>query len=136
MSESIARIDPRNSPSRIKTHRIDLRPDLRPDDGTGRPRMHGKTPMLYNGEVIGSSDQPEYDAARILLAKGAPMPEDKLETCRGEMLCMSGVVGKLAKWTVEETKNGNPTFKLRPWKAFEIAEGRSPAAEMPEATLV
>lgn len=106
----------------MTVHRIDLRPDLRKEG-------HGKTPMLYNGKVIGSSDQPEYAAARWLLDNNAAMPEDKLETYRGEVPCMSGAIGQLAKWTIEETKHGNPTFKLRRWKALEIAEVRSPAPE-------
>ena len=87
--------------------------------------------MLYNGKRIGASDQPEYAAARWLLANNAALPEDRLETYRGGMLCMSGIVGKLAEWTVEETKHGNPTFKLRPYRPFSTVEERPPAAKTP-----
>jgi hypothetical protein len=114
----------------MTNHRIDLRPDLRPEG-----RKHGATPMLYQGKQIGSSDQPEYAAARWLLENNAADPADFLETYRGEIPCMSGIVGKLAKLTVEESKRGNPTFSLRPWRENwrenRIAGGGSPAVEPP-----
>jgi hypothetical protein len=95
----------------MATHRIDLRPDLRPAG-----RRHGQIPMLYRGKPIGSSDQPEYAAARWLLDNNAAAPEDRLETYRDDTLCMSGIVGKLAKWTVLEHddpgKNNRPTLEL------------------------
>jgi hypothetical protein len=97
----------------MTTHCIFLRPDIRPDG-----RSWGRTPVLYNDKVIGSSDQPEYDAARWLLANNAAHPDDRLETYRGSLLCMSGVVGELAKWTVVESEHGHPTFSLRRWRPF------------------
>src|ERR1700730_5602151 len=111
-------------------HRIDLRPDLRPGK-----RSYGKTPMLYNGKVIGASDQPEYAAARWLLNNNAAMPEDKLETYRGEMLCMSGIVGQLAKWTVLEhddpRKHDKPTLELARWRPFPTTAVRPRTPETP-----
>lgn len=92
-------------------HRIDLRPDLRKE-------AWGKTPMLYHGKVIGSSDQPEYAAARWLLDNNAALSDDRLETYRGKTMCMSGEIGKLAQWTIEESAHGNPSLRLRRWKPF------------------
>jgi hypothetical protein len=108
----------------MNVHRIDLRPDMRPGG-----RQWGKTPMLYRGEVIGSSHDPEYAAARWLLDDGMAAPEDRLETYRGETLCMRGIVGKLAKWTVVENKDGDPTFTLSHWKPFPGSSVGSPAPE-------
>jgi hypothetical protein len=107
-------------------HRIDLRPDLRPGG-----KKHGRTPMVYLGEVIGSSNDPEYAAARWLLDNGRAQPEDRLETYRGEMFCMAGIVGKLAKLTVVENKHGNPTFVIRPYMPISIDKEASRTAETP-----
>jgi hypothetical protein len=46
-----------------------------------------------------------YDAARRLLAAGAD-PADTVETVRGGVLSMSGVIGKLARWQVEFRASG------------------------------
>jgi hypothetical protein len=97
----------------METHRIDLRPDLRP-----RGCRHGKTPMLYQGKSIGSSNSPVYAAVRWLLDNNAAAPDDTVESYRGEMLCMSGRAGELAKWTVRENDHGNPSLQLVPYKAF------------------
>jgi hypothetical protein len=107
-----------------KTHRIDLRPDLRPEG-------HGRTPMLYNGKLIGKSNSPIYDAARWLLENHAAWLDDTVETWRGETLCMSGVAGELAKWTVEERKDGKPSLELRRWKPFPARAVLPPAAKTP-----
>jgi len=95
------------------THVISLRPDLRKNK-----KAHGPLAMLYCGVVIGSSRQPIYDAARYLLDSDRAEPGDRVETWRGEVLCMSGVAGDLAKRTVVENDHGNPAFQLRRWKAF------------------
>jgi hypothetical protein len=110
----------------MEAHRIDLRPDLRPGG-----KQHGPTPMLYRGNIIGSSDQPEYAGARWLLDNGKALPEDKLETWRGETLCVSGIIGKLAKLTVVENGHGDPTFQLRTYKPFPTETVRLPAAKTP-----
>lgn len=58
--------------------------------------------------------------ARRLLAEGAS-PEDRIEGWRGDMLCLSGVVGVLAERSLSERDNGNPTFawvKYRPMPDF------------------
>jgi hypothetical protein len=104
----------------MTTHRVDLLP---------LPKRHGRTPMVYNGKVIGASNSPIYAAARWPLDNGLAWPDDIVETYRGETLCMSGKAGELAKWTVEEAKHGNPSLVLRSWKAFETWEEGSPAAE-------
>jgi len=111
----------------MRTRRIDLLP---------LPNCHGKTPMVYNGKAIGTSNLPIYAAARWLLDNGAAFPDDIVETYRGETLCMSGNAGELAKWTVEETTHGNPSLVLRHWKAFETLGESSLAAKTAESVSV
>jgi hypothetical protein len=93
-------------------HRIDLQP-RKPNE----PHFGGET-MLFNGKAIGKSEKPLYDAARWLLANNAAAESDTVATYRGETQCMGGLVGVLAKWTVEERKNGRPSLRLVPYKAF------------------
>jgi hypothetical protein len=87
------------------THRIDLKP---PEKG------YGRTHMFYRGQHIGHSDSPIFAAARWLLANGMAEPGDRVETYRGETLCMSGKAGGLAKWTVCENAHGNPRSRSAP----------------------
>ena len=120
----------------VDFHRINLRPELRPRTGRASddrlvPRGYGPTPMSYHGEVIGQSNQPLYAAARWLLDHGIANAEDEVGTYRGETLSMHGIVGELAKLTVEEAKNGRPTFKLHPWKPFVLGAVGSLAVETP-----
>jgi hypothetical protein len=56
-----------------------------------------------------------YDVARRLLEEGADS-HDTVETRRGSILSMSGVIGELAKWTIEERRKGG--LRLAPWKPF------------------
>jgi hypothetical protein len=106
----------------MTVHRIDLRPDL---------PGGGKTPMVYLGALMFMRN--EYVAARWLLGTGRALPTDRLETYRGDMLCMSGVVGKLAKWTVLEHddpgKHNRPTLELARWRPFPTHAVGSPAPE-------
>jgi hypothetical protein len=74
--------------------------------------------MFYRGQHIGHSDSPIFAAARWLLANGMAEPGDRVETYRGETLCMSGKAGGLAKWTVCENAHGNPSLQLVRWKPF------------------
>ena len=60
-----------------------------------------KATMLLNGETLGTSRQPIYAAARILLGIGA-LPSDTAETRRNGVTCMTGVIGSLATRTVSE----------------------------------
>jgi hypothetical protein len=60
-----------------------------------------KAKMLLNGEDLGTSRQPIYAAARILLGIGA-LPSDTAETRRKGVTCMTGVIGSLATRTVSE----------------------------------
>lgn len=57
--------------------------------------------MMLNGEDLGTSRQPIYAVARILLGIGA-LPSDTAETRRNGVTCMSGVIGSLATRTVSE----------------------------------
>jgi hypothetical protein len=94
-------------------HRIDLREN---------PRRYGPTSMFYNGKGVGSSKTPIFAAARWLLDNNAAFPTDRLETYRGETLCMSGIVGELAKWTVTEHDDPGyrPTLELTRWRPFPM----------------
>jgi hypothetical protein len=89
---------------------------------------HGKTPMFYQGKVIGSSHSPIYAAARWLLENGLANSDDEVATYRGSTPCQSGKVGELAKRTVEEAKHGNPSLIFRRWKAFRHGAVEPPAA--------
>jgi len=60
-----------------------------------------KAKMLLNGEDLGTSRQPIYAAARILLGIGA-LPSDTAETRRNGVTSMTGVIGSLATRTVSE----------------------------------
>jgi hypothetical protein len=60
-----------------------------------------KAKMLLNGEDLGTSRQPIYAAARILLGIGA-LPSDTAETRRNGVTCMTGVIGSLATRSVSE----------------------------------
>jgi hypothetical protein len=91
--------------------------------------------MSYRGEVIGQSDQPIYAAARWPLDRGIAEPGDEIATYRGETLCMSGNVGDLAKWTVEELKKGKPSLRLAAWKPFSRVGIDPQAADMPNPEL-
>jgi hypothetical protein len=110
--------------------RINLRPDMRPPTGwrrSGEPVAcgHGKTPMLYGQELIGHSHAPIYAAARWLLDNGVAQPGDTVGTFRDGRLCMSGEACELAKRTVIEDDDGNPTFQLRGYKPFPTTTVRS-----------
>ena|SRR6476659_5167495 len=66
---------------------------------------------------IVSESQTLFKEARRLLAEGIAEPGDRIETWRGNTLCLSGPVWAAAKLTVdEEGSNGAPRFKL--WKPF------------------
>ena len=60
-----------------------------------------KAKMLLNGEDLGTSRQPIYAAARMLLGIGA-LPSDTAETRRNGVTCMTGVIVSLATRTVSE----------------------------------
>jgi hypothetical protein len=100
-----------------------LRVDLQPP----KKRFGGDT-MLFNGKVIGKSERPLYDAARWLSANNAAAEGDTIATYRGGTLSMHGIVGDLAKWTVVETKHGNPSLYLRRYEPFPGSRAGSQAA--------
>lgn len=81
---------------------------------------HGKANMEYEGVVIGISNEPLFDAARILLNSGKADAEHVIETYRGKTRCMSAKVGLASKLTVRETDAGDgPRFVT--WKASPYA---------------
>jgi hypothetical protein len=113
----------------VELHRIDLRPELRPQTGRDRndlrlPRGYGPTPMSYLGGVIGQSDQPIYAAARWLLDHGIATADD-VATYRNGVLSMSGNIGELAEWTIEELKKGKPTTPSYPVEALFLRRYRA-----------
>jgi hypothetical protein len=57
--------------------------------------------------------------ARKLIAEGAS-PFDRLEGYRGETLCLSGVLWRLAGQTVRENDRQSPTFVK--WKPYDRAD--------------
>ena len=59
-----------------------------------------------------------YAAARRLLADGVISHSDTIEAWRGDTLCLTGVAGQLAEWTIEERKDGRPSLQLRRYRAF------------------
>jgi hypothetical protein len=67
-------------------------------------------------KISGSRDI--YKAARELLKSGKAQPSDIIETWRGSMLCLSGVIGTLAKWRVQESDDGRPSLSLQPYEEF------------------
>lgn len=82
---------------------------------------HGKAHMEYEGRAIGISNEPLFDAARILLNSGKADAEDILETYRGKTKCLSAKVGVAAKLTVRETDAGDGPPRFVKWKASPYA---------------
>jgi hypothetical protein len=82
------------------------------------------------GEVIGQSTQPLHAAARWLLDNGIADARDEIATYRGETLSMHGIVGDMAKFTVEES-DGKP-LRSRPWKPFSRGDVAARTAETVE----
>ena len=60
------------------------------------------------------------EKARNLISEGAS-PFDRLEGYRGAMLCLSGVLWRLAGLTVRENDRQSPTFvKWRPYDRADV----------------
>lgn len=93
-----------------------------------------KAPMTYRGEVIGSSRQPIYDAARYLLDNNLASPDDMIETWRGGVLCMFGVVGEIAKRTVMERRNGLVETAFQPFDP-SVMPARKPVTGVGATTI-
>lgn len=89
-------------------HRIDLESAYRIDLRKGQGAGHGKARMFHEGELIGESRQPAFDAARYLLAKGLALPSDMLTTYRDGKPCLFTTVGRAAKLSVRETGKSGP----------------------------
>ncbi len=89
-------------------HRIDLESAYRIDPRTGEGVGHGKARMFHEGEFIGESRQPAFDAARHLLAKGLALPSDMLTTYRDGKPCLFTTVGRAAKLAIRETGKSGP----------------------------
>lgn len=86
----------------MRTHRIDLSPA--PDD---------KAKMSYGSRDLGLSRHPLFAGARKLLAEGLAESNDRIETWRGQTLCLSGPVWAAAKLSVDA---GGPRFTR--WMPF------------------
>lgn len=75
-------------------HRVDLEPAVIPID---------QAVMTYQGEFVGISHQPLYDAARELLQMGIACEADRIETWRGNTMCLAGPVWAAAKLAVKRS---------------------------------
>lgn len=110
----------------MASHRIDLERNR---------RGFGGYTMLYDGVLIGKSEQPIYAAARWLLANGAK-PLDTVETWRKGQISMKSTVGEAAKWTVTETQSGKPSLYLRRYEAYSGPRVGSQTAETDDRATV
>ena len=99
----------------MKLHRIDLDP---------APR--GRAFWAYEGRRQGESSEPLLAAARWLLSEGLAKPGDRVTTYRGEMLCLTALVGVAARLTVAEEARGGLTF--RRWRPITARAGAPCAA--------
>jgi hypothetical protein len=54
------------------------------------PGRRGRTPMVFNGTLIGTATAAIYAGARWLLDNGLAASDDTVETWRGGTLCMPG----------------------------------------------
>jgi hypothetical protein len=74
--------------------------------------------LTYAGELIGESDVPLCDAARILLNRGIAKPTDKISTSRdGITPQLTASVKWAAEHTVQETETHGPVFVK--WRPFD-----------------
>ncbi|CAJ0892730.1 hypothetical protein AMST5_04244 [freshwater sediment metagenome] len=90
-------------PTTAKSHRVDLEPAYRvTDPARGTTAGHGKAFMLYEGQVIGESKEPAFDAARWLLKRGLALPSDRLTTYRDGTPCVFTTVGRAATLSVRD----------------------------------
>ena len=85
------------------THRIDL---------TEAP--NGKAYFDYRGERLGVSNSPICAAARKLLESGAAFPDERIETYRGSMKCLSARVDAAARLAVDESHGQTRFVTYRP----------------------
>ena len=99
------------------------------------PHRHGQmfACELPNGMRIKPMKVPIFGAARALLALGFT-PDTLLEFRHvgSDIIAASGIVGELAKWTIEETDKSS--LNKRRWRPFEdaassLAEDARTAAE-------
>jgi hypothetical protein len=69
---------------------------------------------------------PLYDGARELLALGYS-PRTVVRVRHAGTIAMRGVIGELAKWTIEESDRGG--LRKRLWKGHSPWDGSPPAAD-------
>jgi hypothetical protein len=99
----------------METHKIEL-------TAAGADRAT----MDYRGERIGVSHQPIHDAARWLLDNGRGHPTDRVETWRGDVLCLSSTLEYAARFSVSPE-----TMRRSKWVPFDKAAfaSRSPSSQ-------
>lgn len=73
--------------------------------------------MIHKIQITGNTSI--CGEARRLLSDGVSA-DDTIALYRDGMLCVSGIIGKLAKYTLSETAHGRPTFMWRKWHPFEM----------------
>jgi hypothetical protein len=98
----------------MKTHILTIAP-ARDRRGNARPSVYD---AFLADELLVTSDTPEFDGARALLAKGLASAEDRIATqWRGsDHLALAAPISVAAKLTVTETASRGP--ELAEWKPF------------------
>jgi hypothetical protein len=81
------------------------------------PKGPGKAQMVYQGEILGTSSEPLFTAARLLMNRGEAEAQDYIETYRDGMRCMRAKVGVAATKTVKEDRKGIRIGEFRPFAA-------------------
>jgi hypothetical protein len=82
-------------------------------------RPAGGTAMKTHRVELTHSNQTLFREARRLLTEGTALPEDRIETWRGDVMSMAGPVWAAAKLTVDESAgSGTPRFAI--WRPFPV----------------
>lgn len=79
----------------------------------------------YRGSFAFRSHQPIYDGARWLLDRGHARLGDRVETWRGDTLCMSADVGRAAAFTVRENDRGYGLSKYAPFDRDVVVQAEA-----------
>jgi len=93
---------------------------LKHKDADGISRDCNRYSMTYRGELLGGSESPLCDAARILLARGLAEPGDQIGISRdGARVDLSGSVKWASEHVAKEDRKRSPHFeKWRQLPAF------------------
>ena len=98
-----------------------VRPNV-PASPTGNSETRYR--VTHEGRELGVWRDPEHSAARFLLDNGLAERGDTIRTFRGQALCMTGSVGRLAGRRSEETDKYFRTVKWTPFPERALLAGR------------